>query len=763
VKEFQQRLEVERARDELRVLDAAKSRFTANVHHELRTPLTLALAPAEALLSGDLGELNTLQRDYLKTIHTNGLRLLKLINNLLDLAKIEGDQMRVKRCPMRVESLVGEVIESARALADRKGVLLELSEGEGVPEIAADREAVEKIVVNLLGNAIKFTASGGRIEIAVRAEEQGGVCVVVADTGVGIPAKQLGRIFDRFAQVDGSSTRSHEGTGIGLSLAKELVELHGGEIWAESEGPGRGARISFVLPRGESELEGEDAPDVTIDQIDDGTVAMMGRSIAAMEAELDFGGNDEEEKRRSGVLRLTELEATIERAESVAAPVSSGVFMPRGNVARDAPEVLVVEDNADMRRLLSFIVGSEFRVCVARNGAEALKAVQERRPDLVLTDVMMPELSGAELCRVLKEGAETAGIPVILVTSKAEREMKIEGLELGADDYVTKPFHPRELMARIRSLVRVRRLQEQLTRQNALLESTNEELRTTLDELKEASTQLVHAERLSALGELAAGVAHEVNNPVNFALNAAKALQECVEEVAQFATKMSQVRTDDSKEFVRGLNELQLMRDRLQFDERVQSMTELTRIVGEGLERTARLVGGLHDFAVPDRGARGNLDVARGLRSTIQLVSHSLASADIEIRVEIPTSLPTIQGELRALNQVFLNLIKNAAESLRDGGGAIEISAHAQQDAVIVEIRDDGPGIPGELRGRIFEPFFTTKASVRGSGLGLAISQRIVSQHGGSIEVEPAPDRGTIMRVRLPIHGVAALEAIHAP
>jgi DNA-binding response OmpR family regulator len=184
------------------------------------------------------------------------------------------------------------------------------------------------------------------------------------------------------------------------------------------------------------------------------------------------------------------------------------------------PEVLVVEDNIDMRRLLHHLVGQEFRVRLARDGREGLAAVRERAPDLVLTDVMMPEMSGTELCAAIKSDPALASVPVVLVTSKAEREMKIQGLEYGADDYVTKPFHPRELLARVRSLVRLRQAQQQLAERNALLESTNEELQTTMDELKEAGAQLVHAERLAAVGELAAGVAHEINNPVNFAMNA---------------------------------------------------------------------------------------------------------------------------------------------------------------------------------------------------------------------------------------------------
>ncbi|MDH5566286.1 MAG: ATP-binding protein [Myxococcales bacterium] len=761
LRDYSRRLELERARDELRELDVAKSRFTANIHHELRTPLTLTLAPVEALLSGEFGPLLELQRDYLRTIRTNGLRLLKLINNLLDLSKIEGGQMAVKRRPMRIGATVREMVEGARPLAERKGVELRVESLDGLPEINADPEAVEKILVNLLGNALKFTRAGGHIAVSGEATSEGGVHLVVADSGVGIPPDELERIFDRFAQVDGSNTRAYEGTGIGLALVRELTGLHGGEVWAESEGRDRGSRMHVVLPAGERDTEGEGALAEPMLAGPDGSVVAVGNSMAAMEAELDFD-DSEEVGRRSGELRLAEMEQSVERAEGAVAPAQFGAFMPDGQVPRDAPEVLVVEDNADMRRLLSFLVGREYRLRIARNGREALQEVRERKPDLVLTDVMMPEMSGTELCAALKRDAETAGIPVVLVTSKAEREMKIQGLELGADDYVTKPFHPRELMARIRSLVRLRRLQEELAERNELVERTNEELRETLAELKEASAQLVHAERLSVLGELAAGVAHEVNNPVNFALNAVKALQECVSEVGEVAAKMAEVDTCDPEEFGRRIRELQLMRDRLQFEERANTMMELAGIVGEGLERTSRLVGDLRDFAAPDDRPRADLDVARGLRSTVQLVRHSLASAGIELRVEIPPDLPHVAGEARALNQVFLNLIKNAAESFAGERGSIDVSARAENGAVVVEVRDDGPGIPPELKDRIFEPFFTTKSAQRGTGLGLSICHRIVMQHGGDIQVESGPDRGAIMRVRLPIRRVETSESTHA-
>ncbi len=740
-RDFKQRAELQRARDGLKELDRSKSRFTANIHHELRTPLTLTLAPLEAMLGGEFGAVTDTQRSYLRSMHSNALRLLKLINNLLDLAKIEGKQLTIRRRPTRISRLIDELIAGARPLAERKGVALETRGIEGLSMANVDQDAIEKVIVNLVGNSLKFTERGGRIEVSACALGDGGIELIVADTGVGLPADQLERIFDRFAQVDSSNTRRHEGTGIGLALVKELVGLHGGRVWAESEGIGRGSRFHVVLPVGEVDVE---AQEEMLENPAGGTAA-VGNMLAAMEGEIEFDA-----PRQDSEFRLAEMQRTVERTEAEAEP-GGAVATSHAPVPADAPEVLVVEDNADMRRLLVDLVGREFRVRAARNGREGLEAARERHPDLVLTDVMMPEMSGTELCRVLKSDPATQAIPLMLVTSKAEREMKIEGLELGADDYVTKPFHPRELLARVRSLVRLRRLQSELAIRNALLESTNLELESTLEELKEAGVQLVQTERLAAVGELAAGVAHEVNNPVNFATNALKTLRSYVDDISRVTGRFAELEWSDPVKLPAQARELQRLENEIGFDELVGSLGELVDIVTEGLERTHRLVADLRDFASPGAGRRGEVHLRRGLESTLQLVRHALREARVEVRLEIEGDLPVLEGDARAINQVFLNLLKNAAEALEGRGGIVTVSAVVDGAWVVVRVRDDGPGVAPELHTRLFEPFYSTKEAGRGTGLGLSISRRIVNDHGGSIEVESAPGQGTTFSIRLPV------------
>jgi signal transduction histidine kinase len=522
------------------------------------------------------------------------------------------------------------IVAGARPLAERKGVSLEVEALDDLPRIHADPEAFEKILVNLLGNALKFTERGGAIRVQGVREGRDGVHIVVADTGAGIPRNQLERIFDRFAQVDASNTRKYEGTGIGLALVKELVELHGGRVWAESAGLGHGAQMHVVLPAGQSDVaEG----DVLAEAIEDESGELrpaLRNAIAGMGAELQQEPGD---KQYGDALRLSELERNVER-HNEDQRVGARPAVPEHPAG--TPEVLIVEDNIDMRRLLHHLVGQEYRVRLARDGREGLTAVRERAPDLVLTDVMMPGMSGTELCAAIKGDPELAGVPVVLVTSKAEREMKIQGLEYGADDYVTKPFHPRELLARVRGFVKLRQAQQLLEERNALLEHTNDELVATMDELKQAGAQLVHAERLAAVGELAAGVAHEINNPVNFAMNAARTLRATVDDVRAVAEQVRAIDPGDTDALRRQIDALETLRERLGFDQSAAALAELTDIVTEGLERTAALVGDLRDFAAPGSRERGPVDVARGLRTTLRLMGHTLISAGVQVH---PTSL----------------------------------------------------------------------------------------------------------------------------
>jgi len=731
---FEQRQQIEAARDQLASLDEAKTRFTANVHHELRTPLTLILAPLESLRGGDLGDLPESVQRTLRTMHVNGQRLLKLINNLLDLAKLESDRFAIHRTELDLGALVEEVVEGARPMADRKRIQLRWEQVPATPRVHADRDATEKVIVNLLGNALKFTEADGRVSIRLGPAEDGaGVVIRVQDTGVGIAREDLRRVFDRFAQADGSATREHEGTGIGLALSKELVELHEGEIWAESEGLGHGTTICVRLPIGEADRRDPES----VIRAESGGVLSLDESLEHLRAEggLVATGSDP----HAGI--ATELEGNLERWEARHEVLGEDpVDRP---LAVDKPHVVVADDNREIRELLQLLLGRDFSVHAARDGHQALELVRRLRPDLVVTDIMMPGMTGTELCQAIKGDPEIGTTPVMLVSSKAESAMKVEGLEQGADDYVTKPFHPRELLARARGLVRLRLLQREIEDQNVALANA-------LQELKTAEVQLVQSERLAAVGELAAGVAHEVNNPVNFALNAARMLRSEIAEIQALASCMLELDWKAVAQREDGFEKIQGHIEELGLHDSASTVDELGTIIVDGLERTHRLVAELRDFAAPHRAGRVEVDLARGIQSTVSLLRPAFRANGVELELAVPEHLPPIQGDPSALNQVLLNLLKNAAEVMESGGGHVRVEADVRAEWVEIRICDDGPGIPPEIQARLFEPFFTTKDAGKGTGLGLSISRRIVDEHGGSLVVASEPGVGTTFTLSLP-------------
>lgn len=722
--DFKQRQRILEANEHLQEMDRLKSRFTANIHHELRTPLTLILAPIESLLDGEFGPVEDLQRGYLETARRNALRLLRLINELLELSRIESRDRRLRRRPVDAYEIAEELVHNAEPLAAARSIRLTFQGNRGVPTIHADRGALEKVLVNLLGNALKFTDRGDRVSVAI-APSECGIEIHVRDTGIGIPPDKLEHVFDRFAQLDASSTRRHEGTGIGLALSRELVDLHGGTINATSDGLGHGTAMRVWLPIGEPDADERD------DEV-------------SVEPERRARATDRE---RDALAMASGDEGDGDQADFGAVAVSPTA--PR-RAPSDAPEILVVEDNAGMRRLIAHHVGGEFKVRLATNGREGLEAIALRAPDLVLTDVMMPEMSGTELCRRLKSDPATRAIPVVLLTSKADREHKIQGLELGADDYINKPFHSRELLARIRSLTRLYAQERQLAERNRVLEETNTELEKTMRDLRDTEVQLIAQERLAAVGELAAGIAHEVNNPVNFACNAVRTLQAHVKEIQYVAGRMADLDPSAGDGLQAQVDELKALQDEVGLGDLADSIDELARIASEGLDRTSRLVGDFRDFARPRRNEHELVDLGRMVDSTVLLVSHKLREESIRVDIEDDGRRHYAPGDPRALSQVVLNLMKNAIDALAGRGGHVRVAFDELDGYVTLDVHDDGPGIDPAIMASLFDPFTSTKASSNNSGLGLSICRRILTQHGGHIEAQCPEEGGTRFRLTLP-------------
>nr|HEX4313430.1 ATP-binding protein [Kofleriaceae bacterium] len=420
-------LEHERRRGEaLAALDRAKTAFFSNVSHEFRTPLTLMLGPTDdALRSPE----RALVGDALEAVHRNALRLLKLVNGLLDFSRIEAGRMQAAYEPTDLAARTRDLGSVFRAAIERSGLKLRVELASLDEPIFVDVDMWEKIVLNLLSNALKFTFHG---EIAMALEDRGdAVALTVRDTGTGVPASELPRIFDRFHRVEGAAARTHEGTGIGLALVRDLVELHGGAVDVVSE-VGAGTAFTVTIPKGSQHLD----PARVIARATR-TGAGPVRDTAMAEA---FAGE---------ATRWQPPDEPIAPASLVAA-----VITPR-------PRVLVADDNADMRDYLARLLAPTCDVELAGDGAAALASALATPPDLVLSDVMMPELDGVELVAELRRHPATHAVPVVLLSARAGEDSQVEGLDAGADDYLVKPFSARELLARVRSqleLARGRRL-----------------------------------------------------------------------------------------------------------------------------------------------------------------------------------------------------------------------------------------------------------------------------------------------------------------
>lgn len=406
-----------REAERFRELDQLKSRFFANISHEFRTPLTLILGPIEKLRTrftddDSLWELGLMQK--------NAQRLLNLVTQLLDLSKLESRSMRLQAARCNVIPMLKGIVYSFGSMADSQDITLTFEHDEEDIQFYTEQDVMVKIITNLLSNAFKFTKPGGRITVSANAQSNsektgpGFLHIEVTDSGIGISADRIENIFDRFYQVDSGETRVHEGAGIGLALTRELVELHKGEISVLSE-ENQGTTFTMRFPLGRVHLDPEEIVDQ--EQTEPGSVETL-------------------------------LPIDVEESERVPSPAASDGSLPL---------LLIVEDNADVRQYILGYLEQDYRCLKAENGETGLDLVLREIPDLIISDIMMPRMDGNEFCKRVKTDARTSHIPVILLTAKADLDSKLEGLETGADDYLTKPFEAQELQVRIRNLIDQRR------------------------------------------------------------------------------------------------------------------------------------------------------------------------------------------------------------------------------------------------------------------------------------------------------------------
>ncbi|WP_411074997.1 SpoIIE family protein phosphatase [Streptomyces sp. cmx-4-7] len=451
----------QRRAEELAELDRAKTTFFSNISHEFRTPLTLIMGPLQELRQR-LADAEPHVREELQAIHRNGLRLGKLVNTLLDFSRIEAGRMRAGYEPVDLAAVTGDLASVFRSAVDRAGLDFRVDCAPLPEPVYVDRGMWEKVVLNLLSNALKFTFDGA-IHVGVRAED-GEAVVTVADTGIGVAAEEMPRLFERFHRIENARSRSGEGSGIGLALVKELVGLHGGTITADST-EGEGTRFTIRLPFGSAHLPaGAVRPETdaraTGPETDAGTYPATADPFV-QEALRWLPGE-----------RTTATDPAFEDA-----PDTSETGGDVRTAHSTAPaRVLIADDNADMREYLARLLrGAGHRVHAVDDGRQALDAVRAEAPDVVVSDVMMPRLNGLDLVRALRVDPRTASVPVLLLSARAGQEASIEGLRAGADDYLVKPFAAAELLARVEANVKLARLRNHHARwRTALIDSLQE-------------------------------------------------------------------------------------------------------------------------------------------------------------------------------------------------------------------------------------------------------------------------------------------------
>jgi PAS domain S-box-containing protein len=791
-------------------LDRAKTAFFSNVSHEFRTPLTLMIGPIEEEL-----RTNPAAAPRLEVAHRSSLRLLKLVNTLLDFSRIEAGRIAASYEPVELAGFTAELASMFRSAVEKAGLRL-IIECEPLPEpVYVDRDMWEKIVLNLLSNAFKFTFAG---EIAVSLGWRGDrVELAIRDTGVGIPEAELPKMFERFYRVKHVRSRTHEGTGIGLALVRELARLHGGDVAVESrEGAGSTFRVSIRTGSGHL------APD-RIQAPRDAASTALGATVFVEEA------------------RRWLPEADDAAVAEIAPGASLGPGSPEPD--RHPPaHVLLVDDNADMREYVRSLLARDYIVTTAVDGQEALDRLRREPVDLLITDVMMPRLDGMELIAAIRVDERLNRLPVIVLTARAGEEARMQGLAAGADAYLVKPFSARELLATVSSQLQLARVR--LEHEHAALQLMDEALvaqqaarfraeqfETLLNQaplgvfLVDADFRLAQANpvALPAFGELPGGVigrdfaeimrrlwspayAEEVIDifrrtletgepymtPERGEYRVDRGTTEYYEwrvdrialpdgryglvcyfrEISAHVRARGALEEADRRkdEFLALLahelrNPLAPLRNGIEILRRApgedESRRKVVDVMSRQVSQLVRLTDDLLNVSRISRGLvvlrREAVDLETIVASAIETSQPALDRAGVRLDVELPETAVRLSADGPRLVQVIGNLLNNAAK-FTPAGGRVTVAAAVEDDTLVLRVRDTGIGMDPARLADVFEMFIQIDTSLErtrsGLGLGLTIVKRLVEQHGGSVEARSAGiGQGAEFIIRLPLRG----------
>ena len=757
----------ERRRAEaLEDLDRAKTTFFSNISHEFRTPLTLMLGPVQDLLARYAESASTADRESLVIIHRNAVRLQKLVNALLDFSRIEAGRMSAHFQPTDLPAFTRELASAFQSAMERANLAFNVDCEPFSQPILIDREMWEKIVLNLLSNALKYTFEGN-VSLHLT-QTSGNALMTVSDTGTGIPQTELPRLFERFHRVAGARGRTFEGTGIGLALVQELVRLHDGTVGVTSS-VGKGSTFTVSLPLRPA-------------QSSQNSALQPQHSLQA--------------------------ENYIEEALGWLSQSNHGVSdsQPRQLGAKGTEDrILLVDDNADMRAYVERLLSSNYDVVVASNGLQAFNMALTNPPDLVLSDIMMPELDGFGLLKELRANPVTKSVPVVFLSARAGEEASAEGREAGADDYIVKPFTARELLARVRGTLLIHRERRHAMDQlNQIFEQApvaicvfNKqdfvfELANPFYHQLVRGRQLVGRKLAEALPELPEDVwqafrqvidtgdpfqanewyipydsdgdgeveDHWFNVDYNPLRNSDQSIRGLisvsydvtrqvlsrkeVERVNRELEEFAYVASHDLQEPLRMVNIYSQLLIKKQENLSPEAL-KYVEFIGGGVRRMEELIRDLLSFARNVQSEALTLEPV-GLRSCLD---KALATLQVQIdeksaRLEIG-QMPLVMGDETQLPQLFQNLLSNALKYAKaDIAPVLQIASRRSGKEWVISVGDNGIGFKQEYERHIFGLFKRLhRNEYAGTGLGLAICKRIVERLGGRIWAESHPGIGS--------------------
>ncbi len=771
-------------------IDRAKTTFFANVSHELRTPLTLLLSPAEEMINAEHRlSPQDIQKNH-EIIYRNGRRLLKLVNSLLEFSSIEAGKIDARFSPADLSGFTRDVASGFRSVVEKAGLSFNVKCDILSQPVYVDREMWEKIVLNLLSNAFKFTLNG-HITINLR-EEKEGVSLQVTDSGIGIPEKELPQMFQRFHRIEGSGGRTHEGTGIGLSLVYELVKLHKGDIRVDSH-LGKGSTFTVYLPYGSSHLEQQ-------------SIAAPGSQPSSNKLTTAF--LDE-----ANALLPQETETTAKKAAAKSAAHANGTPLLNEDFT-----VLIVDDNGDMRDYLGRILSPHWNVLFAENGEAAMDMIRKKAPDLIVSDLMMPLMNGTDLLQQVRSEFRLMRIPFILLSARAGEESKIEGLELGADDYIIKPFSANELRAKVQTQLDANKAKNQaekylkqlftsapialcmLKGPSFEIELANERMLKIwgkeIEEVRDRSLYEVlppdaHAglelllDAVVRSGRTCKGEEMVIESDlsketvINYVAEPLTDERGSIHSIVLLAHEITDL-VEARKSAVANANELRrLMRQKdefisvashelktpvtsikaiLQVLHRMQvpdaRVTDFIERAGRQVLRLSSLVNDLLDVSALEAGkanfsfAEFDFDemIAEAVQEHLQIQhTHQI--------IVVNNDKAKIKGDRNRLEQVVSNLLSNAIK-YSPKANKVQIESTFTEGAIKVTVEDFGIGIPEDKLDKVFERFYRVEKESRnyqGMGLGLHISSEIIKRHNGTIKAERKPKGGSIFWFEVPV------------